>query len=65
VIGIGAGPHTDGQVLVFHDMLGLNPGFAPKFVRQFADGNKTVTDGLSSFAKAVADGGFPGKKESY
>ena len=65
VIGIGAGPHTDGQVLVFHDMLGLNPGFAPKFVRQFADGNKTVTAGLAAFAAAVADGGFPSKKESY
>jgi len=65
VIGIGAGPHTDGQVLVFHDMLGLNPGFAPKFVRQFADGNKTVTDGLASFSAAVANGSFPSKKESY
>lgn len=65
VIGIGAGPHTDGQVLVFHDMLGLNPGFAPKFVRQFADGNKTVTTGLAAFAEAVADGTFPSKKESY
>ena len=65
VIGIGAGPHTDGQVLVFHDMLGLNPGFSPKFVRQFADGNKTVANGLSAFAEAVADGSFPGKKESY
>ncbi len=65
VIGIGAGPHTDGQVLVFHDMLGLNPGFAAKFVRTFADGNKTVTNGLSSFAEAVADGSFPSKNESY
>ncbi|HEY8932212.1 MAG TPA: 3-methyl-2-oxobutanoate hydroxymethyltransferase [Rariglobus sp.] len=46
-------------------MLGLNPGFAPKFVRQFADGNKTVTAGLAAFAAAVADGGFPSKKESY
>ncbi|MET0262240.1 MAG: 3-methyl-2-oxobutanoate hydroxymethyltransferase [Rariglobus sp.] len=64
-IGIGAGIETDGQVLVFHDMLGLNPGFAPKFVRQFADGSKTVTDGLAAFAEAVTDGSFPGKKESY
>lgn len=65
VIGIGAGPHTDGQVLVFHDLLGLNPGFSPKFVRQFADGNKTVGDGLASFAASVADGSFPSKNESY
>jgi 3-methyl-2-oxobutanoate hydroxymethyltransferase len=65
VIGIGAGPHTDGQVLVFHDLLGLNPGFSPKFVRPFADGNKLVTTGLSSFAESVTDGTFPTKKESY
>jgi 3-methyl-2-oxobutanoate hydroxymethyltransferase len=65
VIGIGAGPHTDGQVLVFHDLLGLNPGFSPKFVRPFADGNKLVAAGLSSFAEAVAEGSFPSKKESY
>lgn len=65
VIGIGAGPHTDGQVLVFHDMLGLNPGFSPKFVRTFADGHKTVTSGLDAYHAAVTDGTFPGKKESY
>ncbi len=65
VIGIGAGPHTDGQVLVFHDLLGLNPGFSARFVREFADGNKCVTDGLASFAAAVTDGSFPSKKESY
>ncbi len=65
VIGIGAGPHTDGQVLVFHDLLGLNPGFAPKFVRQFADGHGTVTHGLAAFAQSVADGSFPNKTESY
>jgi 3-methyl-2-oxobutanoate hydroxymethyltransferase len=65
VIGIGAGPHTDGQVLVFHDLLGLNPGFNAKFVRQFADGNKIVGNGLASFAAAVTDGSFPSKKESY
>jgi 3-methyl-2-oxobutanoate hydroxymethyltransferase len=65
VIGIGAGPHTDGQVLVFHDLLGLNPEFAPRFVRVFADGNKTVTNGLTAYAAAVADGSFPSAKESY
>jgi len=65
VIGIGAGPHTDGQVLVFHDMLGLNPGFGAKFVRQFADGNKTVSAGLEAYARAVSEGTFPNQKESY
>ncbi len=65
VIGIGAGPHTDGQVLVFHDMLGLNPGFGAKFVRQFADGNKTVASGLEAYARAVSEGTFPNREESY
>lgn len=65
VIGIGAGPHTDGQVLVFHDMLGLNPGFSPKFVRKFADGESLVGGGLAAFAEAVSSGDFPAKKESY
>lgn len=66
VIGIGAGPHTDGQVLVFHDMLNLNPGgFSPKFVRHFADAGQTVSDGLSAYAAAVVDGSFPAAKESY
>ena len=64
-IGIGAGPDTDGQVLVFHDMLGLNPGFSPKFVRQFADGEKVVAHGLAAFAESVTDGSFPSTKESY
>jgi len=65
VIGIGAGPHTDGQVLVFHDMLGLTPGFGAKFVRQFADGNKCVAEGLAAYARAVSEGSFPNNKESY
>ena len=64
-IGIGAGAGCDGQVLVFHDMLGLNPGFSAKFVRTFADGNKTVTDGLKAFHDAVTDRSFPSDRESY
>jgi 3-methyl-2-oxobutanoate hydroxymethyltransferase len=64
-IGIGAGPDTDGQVLVFHDLLGFNPGFGARFVREFAEGNKCVTDGLAAFAQATASGDFPSKKESY
>jgi 3-methyl-2-oxobutanoate hydroxymethyltransferase len=65
VIGIGAGPHTDGQVLVFHDLLELNPGFAPRFVRAFADAGGAVASGLNAYAAAVADGSFPSQKESY
>ncbi len=64
-IGIGAGPHTDGQVLVFHDLLGLNPGFDARFLRRFADAGAVVTDGLAAFSKAVAKGEYPAKKESY
>ncbi len=64
-IGIGAGSGTDGQVLVFHDLLGLNPGFNPRFVRRFADGEALVREGLAGFADAVANGSFPAEKESY
>jgi 3-methyl-2-oxobutanoate hydroxymethyltransferase len=65
VIGIGAGHHTDGQVLVFHDLLGLNPGFSPRFVRAFADAGSAVASGLNAYSAAVADGSFPSQKESY
>ena len=65
VIGIGAGAHTDGQVLVFHDLLGLNPGFSPRFVRTFADAGGAVASGLNAYAAAVADRSFPSAKESY
>lgn len=64
-IGIGAGSGTDGQVLVFHDLLGLNPGFNPRFVRRFAEGEALVRDGLAGFADAVTNGSFPAEKESY
>ncbi len=64
-IGIGAGPDTDGQVLVFHDLLGLNPGFNARYVRHFADGGALVADGLAAFAQAVAKGDYPAKGESY
>jgi len=65
VIGIGAGADTDGQVLVFHDLLGLNPGFNAKFVRHFAEAGDVVTAGLAAYAEAVKAGNFPSKKESY
>jgi 3-methyl-2-oxobutanoate hydroxymethyltransferase len=64
-IGIGAGPGCDGQVLVFHDLAGLNPEFSPRFVRRFADGHAALTEGVEGFAAAVRDGGFPGPKESF
>jgi 3-methyl-2-oxobutanoate hydroxymethyltransferase len=65
-IGIGAGPSTDGQVLVFQDLLGLNAGgHRPKFVRQFADGFAFVKDALDAYSNAVESGDYPSIKESY
>lgn len=64
-IGIGAGPHCSGQVLVLHDLLGLLPGKAPKFVRRYADGFSLMTDALARFASDVREGSFPSAGESY
>ena len=64
-IGIGAGPGCDGQVLVLHDLLGLNPEFKPRFVRRFADGASLVQTGVAKFAAAVRAGKFPSAKESF
>ena len=59
VIGIGAGAETDGQVLVLHDMLGLNPGKMAKFVRNFMIDNKDIPSALSAYDRAVKSGEFP------
>lgn len=64
-IGIGAGPHTDGQVLVIHDMLGINKEFSPKFLRRYADLFSTMTDAVQSYIKDVKMNDFPNEKESY
>jgi 3-methyl-2-oxobutanoate hydroxymethyltransferase len=64
-IGIGAGPHCSGQVLVFHDVLGLLPGHPPKFVRSYLDGFSLMRDALKSWGSDVRDGSFPGPEESY
>ena len=64
-IGIGAGPHCDGQVLVFHDLLGLETRLAPKFVRRYADLDTVATDALRHFAADVRSGAFPSAQESY
>ncbi|MBQ7996980.1 MAG: 3-methyl-2-oxobutanoate hydroxymethyltransferase [Paludibacteraceae bacterium] len=65
VIGIGAGNACDGQVLVLHDMLGLNQGFKPKFLRQFASLAEEVKTAVSSYVEAVKDSSFPSAEESY
>ena len=64
-IGIGAGPDTDGQVLVLHDLLGMNKDFRTKFVRQFLSGQHLVVEALNNFHQAVVSGDFPSLKESF
>jgi 3-methyl-2-oxobutanoate hydroxymethyltransferase len=64
-IGIGAGPYTDGQVLVFHDLLGLNSGFKPKFVKQFIDGATLLKDGLNRFVNETKQGDYPQHEHYY
>lgn len=65
VIGIGAGPHTDGQILVLQDMLGMNQDFKPKFLRHFLDGASLMKEALTDYANEVRAGSFPNLKESY
>ena len=64
-IGIGAGPSCDGQVLVFHDLLGLGSGTPPKFVRRYAEVGRIATEAIASFADDVRSGKFPSDAESY
>ncbi len=64
-IGIGAGPHCDGQVLVLHDMLGLNKDFSPRFLRRYADLHSEMTGAVTSFMKDVKSGDFPNENEQY
>jgi 3-methyl-2-oxobutanoate hydroxymethyltransferase len=64
-IGIGAGPQCSGQVLVFHDVLGLLPGSSPKFVRRYAEGFEDLRVALATWAEDVRGGGFPDGRESY
>jgi 3-methyl-2-oxobutanoate hydroxymethyltransferase len=64
-IGIGAGPKCDGQVLVLHDLLGLEDRAVPKFVRRYADLGATATSAVAAFADDVRAGRFPGDDESY
>jgi len=64
-IGIGAGPHCDGQVLVFHDVLGIEDRIVPKFVRRYASLKSDGVAALSAFAADVRSGQFPADDESY
>jgi 3-methyl-2-oxobutanoate hydroxymethyltransferase len=64
-IGIGAGLGVDGQVLVWQDLLGLNPSFKPRFVRSFVDGQEALVGALNQFHRAIQDKEFPREKETY
>lgn len=64
-IGIGAGPKCDGQVIVFHDLLGLTSGHVAKFVRQYADLNKVATEAVAAWFGDVQKGDFPSDDETY
>jgi 3-methyl-2-oxobutanoate hydroxymethyltransferase len=64
-IGIGAGPDCDGQVLVWHDLLGLYEGHAPRFVKQYADLAPTIGAAVEQYASEVRDGSFPKEQHTY
>lgn len=65
VIGIGAGNGCDGQILVFQDMMGMNHGFSPKFLRRYADLAAVINDGLEHYVADVKSGDFPSAAEQY
>ncbi len=64
-IGIGAGGAWDGQVLVMHDMLGINKGFSPRFLRRYADLHELMTGAVQQYIKDVKECDFPSEKEQY
>lgn len=64
-IGIGAGPHTDGQILVLHDILGINQEFKPRFLRRYANLGEVIENALSTYVADVKNENFPNESESY
>ncbi|WP_240669171.1 3-methyl-2-oxobutanoate hydroxymethyltransferase [Dyella sp. M7H15-1] len=65
VIGIGAGPHCDGQVLVIYDMLGITPGKRPKFSKDFLAGRGSVSEAIATYVADVRSGAFPAAEHGY
>ncbi|MEX1187752.1 MAG: 3-methyl-2-oxobutanoate hydroxymethyltransferase [Bacteroidia bacterium] len=65
IIGIGAGGDVDGQVLVLHDMLGLNTEFKPRFLRKYLDLHEQIVEAIGNYVKDVKSNDFPNEKESY
>ena len=63
--GIGAGPDCDGQVLVYHDLLGLTEGHLPRFVKRYANLSREIRDALEAYAAEVRSGAFPGEEHTY
>ena len=64
-VGIGAGPHADGQILVLHDMLGINKEFKPRFLRRYADLHTVMLEAVAGYVQDVKSNDFPNEKESY
>jgi 3-methyl-2-oxobutanoate hydroxymethyltransferase len=65
VIGIGAGPATDGQVLVFHDLLGIRDGLGPRFVKRYANLQQEMNAGVAAYAEDVRSRTYPGPEHTY
>ena len=65
VIGIGAGPATDGQVLVFHDLLGIRDGLGPRFVKRYANIQQEMNEGVTAYAEDVRSRRYPGPEHTY
>ena len=64
-IGIGAGAYCDGQVLVFHDLVGLFSGFTPTFVKRYTEAGEAMRDAVKQYAQEVRSGAFPGERHSF
>ena len=65
IIGIGAGPKVDGQVLVVNDMLGMNKEFSPRFLRRYLDLENDITTAVQQYVRDTKDNSFPSEKEQY
>jgi len=65
IIGIGAGPDCDGQILVMHDLLGLDPAWSPRFARRYAELGAVAQEAFERFRDEVRSGAFPGEEESF
>ncbi len=65
IIGIGAGPATDGQVLVFHDLLGIRDGLGPRFVKRYASLQDDMNAGIAAYAEDVRERRYPGPEHTY